>query len=94
MKADLLYNIKYFYPDGSFFEIKIWSVKVAADKPRGFKYSLVYIKDGARLVGYDNAERKGDHIHFERKEIPYKFKDIDKLFNDFFTDVDKIRGVK
>jgi hypothetical protein len=94
MKADLLYSIKYFYPDGSFYEIKIWSVVVVADKPHGFKYSLAYIKDGVRLLGYDNAERKGDHIHLGEKETPYKFKNVDKLLKDFFADMDRIRGVK
>jgi hypothetical protein len=23
--------------------------------PRGYKYSLVYIKNGERVIGYDNA---------------------------------------
>jgi hypothetical protein len=27
----------------------------------GLKYRLVYVKDGRRLVGYDNERGKGDH---------------------------------
>ena len=61
------------------------------DKPHGFKYSLVYIKEGKRIIGYDNAERKGDHRHYEDKVYHYEFKSIDKLFEDFFNDVRRVR---
>jgi len=44
--------------------MKIWQVPVSEDKPHGYKYSLVYIVGGERLIGYDNAEGKGDHRHF------------------------------
>jgi hypothetical protein len=43
----------------------IWRAPKSEDKPFGVKYSIVYIKDGKRLVGYDNAEGKGDHKHYE-----------------------------
>ena len=36
-------------------EIKIWQVPKSDDKPFGIKYSIVYIKDGKRVLGYDNA---------------------------------------
>ena len=31
------------------------------DKPHGYRYSLAYIVDGERVIGYDNGEGKGDH---------------------------------
>jgi hypothetical protein len=37
-------------------EIKIWQVPKSKDKPHGVKYSIVYIKGGERILGYDNAE--------------------------------------
>ena len=42
-------------------EIKAYRVPKTMSTPHGYKYSLVYIYDGHRLVGYDNHERKGDH---------------------------------
>ncbi|MBI4699446.1 MAG: hypothetical protein HY758_11240 [Nitrospirae bacterium] len=80
------------YPDGDIVEIRPWSVDKSPDKPHGFKYSLVYIREGERIIGYDNAERKGDHRHYGDKTYPYEFKGIDKLFEDFFNDVRRFRN--
>ncbi len=68
-------------------EIRVWAVPKAKDKPHGYKYSLVYIKGGARIVGYDNAEGRGDHRHYGGKEEPYQFTDLDTLMQDFYDDV-------
>jgi hypothetical protein len=57
------------------------------DKPHGYRYSLVYIVDGKRVIGYDNGEGKGDHRHHKGKESRYPFESIDKLFEDFLEDV-------
>ncbi len=64
MKAKLIIQNKVTDELGNTTEIKMWSVPRSDDKPHGLKYSLVYIVNGLRLVGYDNAERKGDHRHF------------------------------
>ena len=61
------------------------------NKSHEFKYSLVYIRDGKRLIGYDNAEGKGDHKHYKHKEYAYHFTDMDALIIDFYDDVEKIR---
>lgn len=70
-------------------EIKIY--KVLKDKwhPEGFHYSLVLIKDGKRVLGYDNHERKGHHVHRSGKEMPYEFADELKLMDDFYKDTKK-----
>lgn len=73
---------------GNIIEIKLWQVKPSADKPHGYKYSLVYIVKGKRLIGYDNAEGKGDHRHYGGKEEIYHFKSIDK---DFYNDIRRIK---
>ncbi len=91
MKAKPLILRKRIYPNGDIVEIKAWHVPESEDKPHGFKYSLVYIREGKRVVGYDNAERKGDHRHYKGREYPYEFKGIDKLIEDFFNDVRRIR---
>jgi hypothetical protein len=52
-----------------------------------YRYSLAYIIDGERVVGYDNGEGKGDHRHYRGKQELYKFETIDKLFADFLRDI-------
>ena len=69
----------------------MWSVPKTADKPYAFKYSLVYIVNGVREVGYDNAEQKGDHRHYKELEEPYMFASLEKLAENFYRDVEKIK---
>ncbi len=56
--------------DGNTIEMKVWRVPTSPHIAHGLKYSLAYIVDGRRVVGYDNAERKGDHRHFQETETP------------------------
>ncbi len=91
MKAGPVYIHKRIYPNGDIVEIKIWKVAKSVDKPHGYKYSLVFIRKGKRIIGYDNAEMKGDHRHYKSKEYPYAFKDIDKLFKDFYEDIRRFK---
>jgi hypothetical protein len=72
---------------GNTVEMKIWQVPTSKDKPRGYKYSLVYIVGGERIIGYDNAEGKGDHRHFMERESPYLFRGLRRLVRDFEADV-------
>ncbi len=51
MKAELVFHEKVVEGDNSIVEAKIWSVSVSTDKPHGYKYSLVYIRGGKRVVG-------------------------------------------
>ena len=71
-------------------EIKIYKVPKDRYHPEGFQYSLVVIKDGKRILGYDNHERKGHHIHKDGRELHYGFIDEWKLVEDFQNDVEKI----
>ena len=87
MKAEPLLIRKRVYPNGDIVEIKAWIVGKSKDKPHGFKYSLVFIRDGKRVIGYDNAESKGDHRHYKGREYQYTFRGIDELMRDFFEDI-------
>ncbi len=69
----------------------MWVVSKTADKPYGFKYSLVYIVNNKRIVGYDNAEGKGDHRHYKDGEEPYLFVTLEKLAEDFYRDVEQTK---
>jgi hypothetical protein len=55
----------------------------------GYKYRLVYIVEGERVIGFDNERGKGDHRHYDNNEFPYDFIDIDVLIEDFMTEVEK-----
>ena len=91
MKAELVFHTKHVNRDGSIIEMKIWRVEKTKDKPYGIKYSLVYIENGVRIIGYDNYEGKGDHKHYADKEEPYIFDGVDKLINDFLSDVNRFK---
>ena len=92
MKAKLVRYTKVVDEIGNIIEIKIWELpEPTKDKPHGYKYSLVYIVNGERVIGYDNTEDKGDHRHYKNKEEPYEFKNIDKLFEDFYQDIRRVK---
>jgi len=93
MKARLIRSEKVTDERGNTVEIKIWQLpRSSKDKPHGYKYSLVYIVDGVRALGYDNAEGKGDHQHYKDREELYKFKDIERLFEDFYNGVRRFKN--
>jgi hypothetical protein len=86
MEAKLLLHTKEIKGD-EIVEIKIWQLP----KTHHVKFSVVYIKDGKRLIGYDNAEGKGYHRHYGGKEEPYHFENIWKLLEDFKSDLKRLR---
>ena len=57
-----------------------------------FKYRLVYVVDGKRLVGYDNERGKGDHRHLRNAEKRYVFVDVPTLLRDFLKDVEELES--
>ncbi|MBS3919122.1 MAG: hypothetical protein KG012_09550 [Deltaproteobacteria bacterium] len=91
MKAKLIFHRKNVEPNGDIIEMKMWKVPVSKDRPEGVRYSLVYVKGGKRIIGYDNAEKKGHHRHHGNQEDPYFFRGVDVLIRDFYRDVEKVR---
>lgn len=91
MKARLVRYEKVYDREGNTREVKIWKVRATPDKPHGYKYSLAYVVEGKRVIGYDNAEGKGDHRHYVDKVEPYKFESLDKLIRDFYSDIQRYR---
>lgn len=92
MRTEPYYMYKRLYENGDIVEIKVWKIGKSIDKPHGFKYSLAFIRAGKRIIGYDNAEHKGDHRHYKGKEHQYPFSGIDELLEDFFSDVRRFRN--
>jgi len=87
MKATLVRRSRIAYKTGVV-EIVIWQVpQPVSPSEHSFKYRLVYIVDGQRVVGYDNERGKGDHKHLGNLETPYTFNGVDQLMADFLADV-------
>ncbi len=92
-RATLIFHSKRHFDDGDIAELKLWEVPHAVrGSHHGFKYSLFYGRDGARLIGYDNESGKGDHRHYGDREEPYRFTSPDQLVTDFLADVARTRG--
>ncbi|AIB12252.1 hypothetical protein ABAZ39_09605 [Azospirillum argentinense] len=92
-KAAPLRNDKFVLPDGAIIQVRVWLLPEPVPPcVHRYKYSLYYGKDGERVVGYDNERGKGDHRHVNGIETPYAFTTIDRLFEDFTSDVEAIRG--
>lgn len=90
MKAELLKHHHQRLPNGGLVEMKIWRLPCPVPPcAHTFKYRLVYVLDGERVVGFDNERGKGDHKHLDGKEHAYHFVSIDQLLNDFLSEVER-----
>lgn len=93
MTADLLIRRRVVFGDRDFAEIVVWRVPAPVPPTtHGFKYRLVYIVEGQRVLGYDNERGKGDHHHWGDAESPYHFTDVDRLLADFVAAVKQWRS--
>jgi len=91
MKATLIHQFKQAYRRGRM-EGVIWKVpEPVPPTQHGYKYRLVYVVDGARIVGYDNERGKGDHRHIGGRETAYRFVDVPTLLKDFIKDVEQAK---
>lgn len=71
-------------------EAVVWQVpKPVLPSEHRFKYRLVFVVNGARVVGYDNERGKGDHRHVGDVESRYRFVDVPTLMADFMADVER-----
>jgi hypothetical protein len=91
MKGRLIFYRKNIERNGDIVEMRIWRVQSSKRMPSGMKYSLVYISEGKRIIGYDNAEGKGHHRHHKNQEFAYDFQDVGNLIQDFYEDVEKVK---
>ncbi|MCK9513250.1 MAG: DUF6516 family protein [Pigmentiphaga sp.] len=90
MKATLIHRSRRQYRQG-IIEAVVWQVpQPVPPSEHPYKYRLVYIVGGERVVGYDNERGKGDHKHLLGAELPYHFEGPDQLMLDFLTDIDGV----
>jgi hypothetical protein len=77
---------------GGIVEMLVWRVpEPVPPSEHRFKYRLVFLRDGRRVVGYDNERGKGDHRHLGQRERAYCFVDVDTLIRDFLRDVERLK---
>ena len=92
MKASLIQSEKLRFEDGAVRQIRIWLVpQPVLPATHRFKYSLVYVVEGVRVIGFDNERGKGDHRHLHGVEAPYDFQGIVRLLADFRTLIEQER---
>ena len=92
MKATLILRDRARLTDTLFAEAVVWRVpKPVPPSEHSFKYRLVLIHEGERVIGYDNERGKGDHRHIDGREEPYAFESVDRLLNDFATAIEQWR---
>ena len=75
--------------------MNIWAVPITPAYPEGEVYSLVYVSEGKRIIGYDNEHhgtgKSNHHKHLRNKIMPYPYKDMWAVISDFMDDVEKLR---
>ncbi len=91
MKAIRVHSFKQMLGAGRI-EGVIWHVpEPVPPSEHRYKYRLVYVVAGERVVGYDNERGKGDHKHWRDVEMAYHFVDVPTLLVDFMKDVQEIQ---
>jgi hypothetical protein len=95
-RARYLFREKDTDEDGNLTEAVIWRVPVSTSYPEGVRYRLAFIRseEHTPAVLYDNHHPKGHHRHLRRKTGPYGFRGVDRLLQDFRSDVARIREGK
>lgn len=90
--ASLIISDKSVDSDGGIIQLVIWKVpRPVPPTTHGFKYRLVYARHGRRIVGFDNERGKGDHMHLGEVQLPYQFRGVAQLLEDFATAVQRHR---
>lgn len=92
-KAELIFRERRELVGGAVIQATIWRVPLPVPPSRHeLKYSLVYVVDGKRVIGYDDERGKGDHRHYRDREEPYFFTTPERLISDFLVDVREAGG--
>ena len=95
MANSIIRKRRTYYDDGSFVEMAVWRLsEPVPPSVHLYKYSLVYIVKGNRILGYDNERGKGDHRHFGNTETAIEFTSLADLIDCFVKEVRAMREGK
>jgi len=93
VKATLITRFKDVTPDGGLIELVVWRLpKPVPPCKHRFKYRLVFVLHGERVVGFDNERGKGDQCHIAGEEREYAFVGLTQLVEDFIAEVERWRN--
>jgi len=95
MKSEVVFWQKSRVQEHFVLELKIHEITRSNQYPDGVRYGLI-CKDmrSERQVLMDNHHPKGHHLHLDEKEMPYEFKGVAVLLQDFMKLVKSHLGVK
>jgi Family of unknown function (DUF6516) len=92
MKAQALLRDRIVLDDNTFVELVVWKLpKPLAGSAHGFKYRLALVHQAVCVLRYDNEAGKGDHKHIGESEVDYAFTNLERLQQDFWSDVERWR---
>jgi hypothetical protein len=90
MDAELILRTKSYGSDDTILEMTIWRTPTPVEPSQHhFKYRLVLIHRGKRVIGFDNERGKGDHWHLGSHQRPYFFRTPETLIEDFIREVER-----
>ena len=93
MKAELVTRFRNVSATGTGIEMLVWRLpEPLPPSTHGYKYRLVYVEEGRRVIGFDNERGKGDHMHKGDRQVPYAFFNVDRLIDDFIREVEAWRS--
>ena len=91
--AELLLDLKE-VTENEIISVKAWKVPKSKAYPEGINYTMAFIRDGKRVLGYDNNTFEGHHKHFLGQKSKITFTSLEKLFVQFMQEIKIIRGEK
>lgn len=96
--AEKVFEYKEIKDNCDIIQIRVWKVEKSEKQPEGVSYTMAYIRNGERIVGYDNFEGhlfegSSHHKHIGKRILPYEYVDYWKAIGDFYADVEKERNL-
>jgi hypothetical protein len=87
MKARNLVDRRIVLTPTAFVELVLWEAPTPIKgSAHSYKYRLALVVRGVCVLRYDNEAGKGDHIHADGEERPYRFTTVERLIADFRAD--------
>ena len=74
---------------GGVVELKVSNLPRSGKYPGGCKFSLFLVSQGEMLVGIDNHQPKGAHVHLGGEQFPFHYTDDEQLLKEFWDLVRK-----
>ena len=91
-RAELLMRERFVLSRRAFVEIVIWKLpKPLLRSAHAFRYRMAYVANGRCVLRFDNEADKGDHKHLNETEVPYQFRGLIQLQDDFWAAVRRRR---